>query len=151
VPTHYQGDETTRRALDTYIKLSRARKTVASLTGRLLADYGLTESQFGALEALHFLGPMSQSEIGEKLLVTGGNMTMVMNNLEKRGLVSRRRTPTDRRQNTVSLTEAGEQLIGDLFPRHAQNMVEMLAALDPDEQEQLGRLCKKLGRQVHKG
>ena len=151
MPTHYQGDETTRRALDTYIKLSRARKTVASLTGRLLADYGLTESQFGALEALHFLGPMSQSEIGEKLLVTGGNMTMVMNNLEKRGLVSRRRTPTDRRQNTVSLTEAGEQLIGDLFPRHAQNMVEMLAALDPDEQEQLGRLCKKLGRQVHKG
>lgn len=148
MPTHYTGDETTRRALDAYIKLSRARKTMGYLTSRLLAEYGLTESQLGTLEALHYLGPMCQSDIGEKLLVTGGNMTMVINNLEKRGLVSRQRHQQDRRQITVSLTETGQQLIDELFPRHAQNIVNLMSTLLPDEQEQLGLLCKMLGRQT---
>ncbi len=97
MPTHYIGDERIRRALDVYIKLSRARKVMGDRTSTLLAEYGLTESQLGTLEALFYLGPMCQSEIGEKLLVTGGNMTLVVNNLEKRGLVSRQRDPQDRR------------------------------------------------------
>ncbi len=148
MPTHYTGDEATRRALDAYIKLSRARKMMGTLTSRLLAEYGLTESQFGALEALHYLGPMCQSDIGEKLLVTGGNMTMVVNNLEKRGLVSRKRDQQDRRQITVSLTDAGQKLIDELFPKHARNIVNLMGTLAPDEQDQLGLLCKMLGRQT---
>jgi MarR family 2-MHQ and catechol resistance regulon transcriptional repressor len=147
VPTHYAGDEVTRRALDTYIKLSRARKTVGSLSARMLAEYGLTESQFGALEALYYLGPMNQSDIGDKLLVTGGNMTMVVNNLEKRGLVQRERDAADRRQWRVSLTAEGHRLIADLFPKHAQNLVDLMSALTQDQQDQLGHLCKILGHQ----
>lgn len=147
MPTHYTGDDAARRALDAYIKLSRARKTMGALTGRLLAEYGLTESQLGTLEALHYLGPMCQSDIGDKLLVTGGNMTMVINNLEKRGLISRERDQADRRQITVSLTVAGETLIAELFPRHTANIVNLMSTLTPEEQDQLGLLCKMLGRQ----
>ena len=95
MPTHYSGDAATRRALDSFIKLSRARKVMSYRTGQLLAEYGLTESQFGTLEALYILGPMSQKEIGDKLMVSGGNMTMVVGNLEKRGYVSRRRNESD--------------------------------------------------------
>ncbi len=148
MPTHYTGDEAARRALDTFIKLSRARKMLSQRTGRLLAEYGLTESQLGTLEVLHYLGPMCQSDIGNKLLVTDGNMTMVVNNLEKRGLVSRQRGEKDRRQITVCLTEKGRQLIGELFPRHAQNIADLMSILSPLEQEQLGHLCKILGRQL---
>ncbi len=148
MPTHYSGDETTRRALDAYIKLSRARKVLGNKTSQLLAEYGLTESQFGTLEALYFLGPMCQKEIGEKLLVTGGNMTMVLNNLEKRGVVSRHRDQEDRRQIIVSLTEKGHQLVADIFPEHAQNIVDLMSILVADEQNQLGNLCKMLGRQT---
>ncbi len=147
MPTHFTGDETTRRALDAFIKLSRARKTLGSLTSRLLAEYGLTESQLGTLEALYYLGAMCQSDIGNKLLVTDGNMTMIVNNLEKRGLVSRQRDSHDRRQIIVSLTEAGHTLIAELFPRHAKNIASLLSVLSPDEQDELGRLCKILGRQ----
>jgi len=117
-------------------------------TGRLLAEYGLTESQLGTLEVLYYLGPMCQSDIGNKLLVTDGNMTMVLNNLEKRGLVSRERDGKDRRQITVCLTEKGQQLIGDLFPKHAQNIADLMSILSPLEQEQLGHLCKMLGQQT---
>lgn len=148
MPTHYTGDEATRRALDAFIKLSRARKTLSYRTSRLLAEYGLTESQLGTLEALYYLGPMSQRDIGNKLLVTDGNITMVVNNLEARGLVSRQRDPADRRQITVCLTEAGQQLINELFPKHAQNISKLMGVLSPAEQEALGRLCKKLGLQA---
>jgi MarR family 2-MHQ and catechol resistance regulon transcriptional repressor len=148
VPTHYTGDEATRRALDAFIKLSRARKTLSQRTGRLLAEYGLTESQLGTLEALYYLGPMCQSDIGNKLLVTDGNMTMIINNLEKRGLVSRQRDEKDRRQIMVGLTENGQQLIAELFPKHAQNIADLMSILSPVEQDQLGLLCKILGQQT---
>lgn len=147
MPTHYSGDRATRRALDAYIKLSRARKVMGYRTSQLLADYGLTESQFGSLEALYFLGPMSQKEIADKLLVSGGNMTMVIGNLEKRGFVSRRRNEADRRHITINLTDEGRRLIDELFPRHAQRILDLMSILGEEEQEQLGRLCKTLGRQ----
>ena len=151
MPTHFDGDDNTRRALDAYIKLRRAGKVMGDRTSRLLAEYGLSESQLGTLEALYYLGPMCLSDIGEKLLVTGGNMTMVINNLEKRGLVSRTRDPQDRRQITVSLTKQGHELIADLFPKHAQYIAELMAILCPDEQDQLGQLCKILGKQTRDG
>ena len=120
-------------------------------TSHLLAEYALTESQFGALEALYFLGPMCQKEIGEKLLVTGGNMTMVINNLERRGVISRQQDPGDRRHFIVSLTEKGHQLVSEIFPKHARNIVDLMSILDADEQDQLGNLCKMLGRQTRQG
>lgn len=148
MPTHYAGDEATRRALDAFIKISRARKMLSQRTGRLLAEYGLTESQLGTLEVLYHLGPMCQSDIGNKLLVSDGNITMVVNNLEKRGLISRQRDGKDRRQLMVSLTEKGQQLISELFPRHAKNIADLMGILSPLEQEQLGHLCKMLGQQT---
>ncbi len=151
MPTHFVGDEATRRALDTYIKLRRAGKALGDRTGRLLAEYGLTESQLGTLEALYYLGPMSQSDIGDKLLVTGGNMTMVASNLEKRGLISRCRDPQDRRQMTVSLTDKGRRLISELFPKHAATIADLMSILCADEQAQLGELCKIVGTQTRDG
>ncbi len=52
---------------------------------------GLTESQFGVLDSLFHLGPMKQKEIGKKILKSGGNITMVINNLEKRGIGSEKK------------------------------------------------------------
>jgi MarR family transcriptional regulator, 2-MHQ and catechol-resistance regulon repressor len=146
VGTHYRGPEGERRALDTLIKLVRATE---SLHGRLsgpMTEAGLTTSQFGALEALLHLGPMCQRDLGEKLLKSTGNITMVVDNLEKRGLARRVRDTEDRRYVTVHLTEEGERLIREVFPRHAAAVAAELSVLSPEEQEQLGRLCRKLGR-----
>ena len=147
MPTHFKGDESIRRALDTYIKFSRARKMMSDQTSRLLAEYGLTESQLGTLEALYYLGPMCQKNIGDKLLVTGGNMTMVIKNLEGRELISRERDPQDKRQIIVSLTKAGRELIEDLFPKHVQYIADLMSILTSEEQEMLGMLCRMLGLQ----
>ena len=88
--THFKGSKSATRALDTYIKLVRAAESVLSRVHRQTTG-DLTVSQFGVLEALHHLGPMHQRKIGSKLLKSGGNITMVIDNLERRGLVERHR------------------------------------------------------------
>jgi len=144
--TRYQANEQEVRALNAYIKLVRAANTATQRIHRHLADAKLTVSQFGVLEMLYHLGPLPQREIAKKLLQTGGNITMVINNMENRGLVERERSTEDRRQVTASLTAEGRNLIGDIFPRQVRAIVREMGSLTASEQEELGRLCKKLGR-----
>jgi MarR family 2-MHQ and catechol resistance regulon transcriptional repressor len=147
VGSHYAGTETELRALNAYIKLARAADSVNARTTRHLAGAGLTASQFGVLEALHHLGPLAQSRLAAKHLMSRGNMTTVVENLEKRGLVRRERDARDRRGVTVRLLPAGEALLLQVLARHVAGIVADLSVLTPDEQDELGRLCRKLGKQ----
>jgi len=124
----------------------RAADAVTRRTHRGLATQNLTVSQFGVLEALYHLGPLKQAELGSKILKTSGNMTMVVDNLEARGLVKRKRDAADRRAQRVSLTDAGRELIARIFPPHARKVVKEMSRLSPEEQTELARLCRKLGR-----
>jgi MarR family transcriptional regulator, 2-MHQ and catechol-resistance regulon repressor len=144
--THYQGTRAERRALDAFIKLARASNSVAAALAETFAAAGLTESQFGVLEALLHLGPLHPRDLAKKLLCSTGNLTLVLDNLEKNGLVRRERGNADRRYVTVHLTPEGRMLIGELFPRHVAAVVERFGVLTAAEQEELGRLCRKLGR-----
>lgn len=142
---HYKGSKKEVRALNAYVKLMRAAESVITRTYRHLADVGLTISQFGVLEAIYHIGPLSQRDIGKKILRSSGNITMVIDNLEKRGLVKRERSQEDRRLLTAHLTKDGHKLISKIFPLHAAVIVEEMNALTESEQEELGRLCRKLG------
>jgi len=106
---------------------------------------GLTISQFGVLEALHHKGPLCQRDIAAKILKSTGNITLVIDNLEKQGLVKRERTSEDRRYLSVRLTEQGEELICSVFADVEAEIVEEMNRLTIEEQATLGRLCKKLG------
>ena len=111
--THFDGSAEEQRALDVYIKLTRCAESVNARINQRLSDLKLTISQFGVLEALYHLGPMHQNELGQKILRSSGNMTMVIDNLCKRGLVERCRNEEDRRYVRVSLTPAGQGVCGD--------------------------------------
>lgn len=143
--THHQGSETERIALDAFIKLRRAAESVSNRVNGHLANAGLTESQFGVLEALWHLGPLSQAVLARKILRSSGNLTLVVDNLEKRGLVARSRESRDRRFVTVSLTPEGKELIRSLFPAHLRRIVSELERLTSAERIELARLCRKLG------
>jgi MarR family 2-MHQ and catechol resistance regulon transcriptional repressor len=146
--THYRGSEAENRALDTFIKLSRAADTMGMHALASYSETGLTTSQFGTLETLYHLGPMCQTEIGKKILRSSGNITLVIDNLEKRGLVRRERAEDDRRRVGVHLTPEGRKLIERIFPEHVALLTAAFGVLTPEEQDELGRLCKKLGRAV---
>lgn len=143
--THYRGNAQERAALDTYIKLMRAADSVTARLDPLMRAADLTVGQFGTLEALLHLGPLCQRDLGRKLLRSGGNITVVVGNLARRGLVRRVRGPRDRRFVTVTLTDKGRRLIGGIFPRHVRHVVREMRALSPLERAELGRLCRQLG------
>jgi MarR family 2-MHQ and catechol resistance regulon transcriptional repressor len=151
MPTHYPGTAEETLALNTFIKFTRAYESVMSRLAQLGNLEGLTVSQFGVLETLHHLGPMCQGEISGKLLKSCGNITLVLDNLEKHGLVRRERDREDRRMVTVSLTADGEALIARIFPQQVAAIVAEMGALAPAEQEMFGALCKKLGKKETSG
>ena len=144
-PSRYRGDRVERLALSTYLKLTRASETLWNRLAPGLQSHDLTPSQFGVLEALYHLGPMHQCDLGARILKSSGNMTLVIDNLEKRGLVRRERSAEDRRVIRVHLTDAGERIIRRVFPVHADAITRRLAVLTQEEQRALGNLCRKLG------
>lgn len=146
MPRHFNGSPRQERALDAYVKLLRASETVHGEATRALGGAGLSSSQFGVLEALYHVGPMCLSELANKILKTSGNLTMVVGNLEKRGLVTREQQNQDRRFVTAAITDKGRKLMARIFPAHLERIVELMDRLSPAQQEELGRLCRRLGK-----
>lgn len=133
-----------RLALATYVRLLRAADSARNYAAQHLGTARLTLTQFAVLEALYHLGPMSLTDIAAKILTTGGNLTMVMGNLEKRGWAHRQRSPEDGRVLIVILTSKGKNLMRRVFPQHAAAVLRYVSALTAEEQQQLGALCRKL-------
>jgi MarR family 2-MHQ and catechol resistance regulon transcriptional repressor len=147
---HYRGNKRTAQALDTFVKLMRAANSVSAATNPELAAANLTVSQFAVLEVLYHAGPLCLTEIARKILTTGGNLTLVVKNLEKRGLVQRKQSSDDRRYFSLHLTSKGKYLISEIFPKQASSISRVFEALAPEEQSELARLCKKLGTSAAK-
>lgn len=145
MPRHFHGTSRQERALSAYVKLLRASETVHAEATRSLAGSGLSSSQFAVLEALYHVGPMCLSDLAHKILKTSGNLTMVVGNLEKRGLVTRQQSAQDRRFVSVAITERGRKLMARIFPVHLARIVELMDRLSPAQQDELARLCRQLG------
>ena len=135
-----------RRALDAFTKLMRASHTVAGSLARSLAvENNLTRTQLGVLEALLHLGPLTPGELARKVFRSEANLTTVLDNLERDGLIVRVPRPEDRRSRTIQLTGEGRALTESVFPDHAARIRRVMGALSADEQTQLAALCRKLG------
>ena len=148
--SRYKGSKKEIQALNAYIKLIRSAESMNSKINLLLADYGLTESQFGVLDALMHIGPLKQKEIGKKILKSGGNITMVINNLEKQELVNRKRGEKDKRHFMIHLTKRGRKRFVEVLPQVVILINKHFEILDSAEQKELERLSKIIGLQVRK-
>ena len=144
--TRYRGTSDEIRALNAYVKLMRAANSLRVRLERRLLKLGLTENQFGTLETLLHLGPLNPRTLRRQaLLTTGGNVTVIVDNLERRALVRRVRDRVDRRQVAVHLTPEGRRLVESIFAGHVTAIVREMAVLTGPEQDQLGQLCKRVG------
>ena len=130
--------------LKTLIALTRSTQSVHKREYKVIKDGGLTISQFAVLEVLYHKGDLRVSEILDKILATGGNMTVVIDNLEKDDLVQRCSDPNDRRVNLISITDKGRNLINEIFPIHLENINDIFSSLTIEEKKMLISLLKKL-------
>ncbi len=135
-------------ALDLWVKLARAFSVFNRRSEEQIRSFGLTPAQFSTLEILGHKGTMTLGELCRKQLVSGGNMTVVVDNLERDNLVERIRSKKDRRSVAVRLTPKGRELFGRIFPPHARHIADVAGVLTREEQHSLAKLLKKLGRGI---
>ena len=129
-----------------FMVLWKAARAVQTYAEKSITELALCGSDFGVLEALLHKGPLPVNEIGKKILLTSGSITVAVDRLEKRQLVERRAHGTDRRARIVHLTKEGRKLITRAYAQHAADLEQLMSAsLTTTERATLIRLLKKIG------
>jgi len=119
---------------------------VAAAKKETLARYGLSEGRLHVLALLleHHPHPLSHSELAERSSVTKGNITGLVNGLERDGYVRREDSGQDRRVSFISLTSMGQQLIENILPNYFTRLAALMGELSIDERKTLVSLLTKL-------
>jgi MarR family 2-MHQ and catechol resistance regulon transcriptional repressor len=128
-----------------WIVLARCYRALSQIAEHSIAEAGLCLSDFAALEALLHKGPLTITEIQAKVLLPSGSMTAAVDRLERKGLIIRTATPSDRRAKVLELTPEGKRVVEAAFRRHAEELEAAMAILNGTEKHQLHALVKKLG------
>jgi MarR family 2-MHQ and catechol resistance regulon transcriptional repressor len=125
--------------------LARSHHSLRLLAERSIANTGLCLSDFGALEALLHKGPLTITEIQDKVMLASGSMTAAIDRLEKMRLVVRKSTAKDRRARVVQLTPEGKRVASASFEKHAKDLEQVASILSEKDKTQLYESLKKLG------
>lgn len=132
-------------ALKLWVVLSRANAAVAAHSQDDIARHQLSPTAFASLEALYHKGRMLVGELQRRILISSGGITYVIDQLEAKGLVTRRPCAEDRRAIYAELTPTGRRLMDRIFPLHAEAIERAVSGLTRKEQEDAIRLVRKLG------
>ncbi len=145
-----QGNELVERDLRLFRIWLRASKTLFNNVVKDIQSHGLTVENFMVLELLYNKGPHYIQAISERLMIPSGSITYVVNKLEKKGLVKREQDQNNRRFWQVIITEKGESLFQEIFPKHVEVIVENLKVLSDKQKEELAELLKTVGLAAEK-
>ena len=138
------ANEKNKIALEIWEKLSKAHDKVRKVQSKQMFGEKLTSPQFGVLEILLKTGPVPLKRISEEMMVTGANITCVVDNLEKEGFVRRIHSKEDRRVILAELTPTGKTKIDAVMPQYIENMATLTSILTEHEQKELTKLLGKL-------
>ena len=131
-----------------WLVLMKAFHSISACSAQGLKCCGLGDSDFRVLEVLLHKGPLPVNAIGPKVFLTPGSISIAVDRLYEKGLVSRTGSETDRRVRVVDLTARGRTLIKRLFDEHAKNMEELAQVLTESERAHLVTALKKLGKRA---
>lgn len=132
-------------SLKLFVVLSKAYRSVSDQVALDIRKHGLNTTDFGVLELLYHRGEQPLQKIGDKILLASGSITYVVDKLEKKQYIKRRRCETDRRITYASITEQGTELLNDIFPDHWKQIEAITNGLTDEEKKQAIDLLKKLG------
>lgn len=143
--------KTTPKPIHVWLVIMKASQAISRYAaGNILKESGLGDSEFRILEALLHKGPLPVNTLGPKVNLTPGSISIAVDRLYKRGLVSRKEDGDDRRVRIVALTRAGSDIIVPLFKKHAALMKEVFSELDSGELQRLEVLLKRIGIRAQK-
>ena len=129
-----------------WLILIKAFHSLDACSSQRLRASGLGDSDFRILELLLHKGPMPVNAIGPRVFLTQGSVSIALDRLNGRGLVSRTDDPKDRRIRVIDLTRTGRTLIERVFSAHAIDMEQLASILTPSERMHLAEVLKKFGK-----
>ena len=115
-----------------------------------LRETGIDDTDFRILEVLLNKGPLPVNTIGPKVNLTPGSISVAVDRLLARGLVSRVESREDRRVRVVSLTSKGKELIAPVFRKHAAEIGNVFADATPKEVRSFEMILKKIGKRAER-
>src|SRR5258708_5227002 len=127
-----------------WLVIAKSFRALSLVAEQSISNTGLCLTDFAALEALLHKGPLTISEIQDKVRLASGSMTAAVDRLEKLGLVVRKSSPIDRRARVVELTVPGKRIAASIFVRDANDLEALMSVLSEKEMEQLYGSLKKL-------
>lgn len=133
--------------LKLFISLSRTMLYLDRVTDKIYKEHGITKTQFAVLEVLYHNGDLSQCDIRQLILTTAGNLPVVINNLLKEDLISKRPHEEDGRRQVLSLTVKGRKLIEEVFPKNQKCIEDCFSVWTEKEKEMLHAAMKKLRKE----
>jgi MarR family transcriptional regulator, 2-MHQ and catechol-resistance regulon repressor len=138
----------TPEAAHTLLVMLKALRAIHHFALPAILKAGLGESDFRVLEVLLHKGPMPVNVIGPKVGLNPGSVSVAVDRLYKKGLVSRVESDNDRRVRTVSLTEKGRRVFVPIFREHAALIKRAFQDVSPQEQRRIEEVLKKIGRRA---
>ena len=135
-------------ALHAWLIMLKAWQSMWRYVLPTLLEGGVGDSDFRVLEVLLHKGPMPVNAIGPRVDLNPGSVSVAVDRLYKKGLVSRLESPGDRRVRTVALTEKGRKMFLPLFRRHAALIKRAFQDVSSEELQQLEVVLKKVGRRA---
>ncbi len=139
-------DSATDSSLKLWVVMNHAFNSIEERLRQQVESHGISFSEFAVLEVLLHKGPLPIGDIGDRVLLTSGSMTYVVDKLEERDLIQRRPCAEDRRIIYAELTEQGRVLIEEVFSEHSALIRRLTDELSPAEKETLIDLLKRLGK-----
>ena len=140
----------TPKATHTLLVMLKALRAIRHFALTPILKEGLGESDFRVLEVLLHKGPLPVNVIGPKVDLNPGSVSVAVDRLYQKGLVSRVESDSDRRVRTVSLTEKGRRVFVPIFRQHAALIKRTFQDVSPKEQRQMEEILKKIGRRAEK-
>jgi len=138
-------DKDVQVSLKLFVVLTRALQAIETKVVQNIKTYGLNLTEFAVLELLYHKGDQPIQKIGQKVLLASSSITYVVDKLEEKGFLYRKACPTDRRVTYASLTDEGQKLMNEVFPKHAEELKKIMGGLTIDEQKELVEKVKRLG------
>jgi len=129
-----------------WLVMMKAMRALTRYAAAGIEETGLGLSDFGVLEVLLHKGPLPVNTIGPVVDLTAGSISIAVDRLVKKGLVSRVESAEDRRVRIVALTSRGKALIDSAFRKHSGQMKKVFAELSPEELRGLEVALKKVGK-----
>ena len=137
--------DSSRSGVHLWLILWKAYDSLQAHALKNIASLGLGLSDFGILEILLHKGCLPVNQIGEKIRLTSGSISVAIDRLERKGLVRRQNDPDDRRTRVVHLTAPGRKLIERAFANHAEAMERAASGVNGEQRAELIRMLKQLG------